>query len=558
MATLVDAATMAARRLGLVSGSIEIEDPASLPPVRVRVDRVEELLRNGGIVDVEAPACRKKIDALHNETTNTLKKLSLEAREEAKTAREDVEALCALEVTTEITFFDLQRGLQAVLAKLPEDRRAQQARYKFFGELYYVDGDSENLRQVLNAFQVEKMHLVQAARLLERHVQFDLSFVLSHLAKVDRELTAARKKACSAEKTITTHHREFQKRCKELGILGVAIASELQIHAESGLPKKLQAIWELLQQPALTATIDYFDDFVRESHSSDMDVSVRRKVLNNICDVRAQSFNVPHSLSELKEQQRPEAQQDLLSDQMYCNQYTLLQASMQVVRASTSSPVESSGDPGSTGSNDEIDWDIDLDFEPSQSSTASDSEIAKDAVTLKEVDAVESSLLFSAVVRDAVLRDLYLLKAFLRQRQLESSATSSHNGSAATAWLNNSAVAIRSREDIESFLEAISGVQASLEDKELIELTIVDKGGPRFQRMVLDLEYQRGLEDKARDTLRKWNTRVDQLQAEKKRLVPKRIALENRVKILKRDLESAMQESFAGRRFEVTGIAKFL
>ncbi|GBG24611.1 Ankyrin repeat domain-containing protein 50 [Hondaea fermentalgiana] len=513
----------------------------SLAPTRIPVDRVEELLRSGGVVDLAAAACRPRIEELRKRAQKALEGLPHDAFSPESDLGGGLERELGLDtnadIKTELTVFDCERALHMTLARLSEDRAAK----RFFSRAY-CDPSLEALRQVIEDFRADRIHLVQGARLLERHVQFELSFVLSQIAKKDREAAAAQRKILVCERNIKTHHRAFQERCDELGILGGDLAGELQHRAVQRLPEKLNALREAVRSADVGDALEYFDQF-RESQGA-AEVGGTVVALSALRDARRESLCAQNRSSEdMGEVSDVPAQTP---------------SSGALVEGDANRATQLAELSGVASEADEIDWDIDLedDILNVHADLANNGSPDGDATLKAAAHVVPDGDLTSPEAREAVLQDLLVLRAFLRQRLAEIDAPSAD--AAAMAWLDVGAATARSRADVTRFLEAVSNAEKLFHDKQLAELTTICQGGACFQRMLVELEQLRSREVKSRNSANRLSAKRTQLEADKRRLIPMRGALEGRVRVLKADMEDALQEVFDGKPFAISGIAKFL
>ncbi|EFJ26499.1 hypothetical protein SELMODRAFT_172615 [Selaginella moellendorffii] len=415
-----------------------------------------------------------------------------------------------------------------------------------------TSGPGREWDAIVHAYEKDNLYLGEAAQLMLHNVNYDIPFVKKQIARLQQQLADLERKEAEFKRNALASASKYQHACRELGIAGVNVRSEL-LASVSSLPGILSTLKDILCRRRVDDAVHLYEVYASYAHTyAQVQGSV---LLAALKDVRDTPLDVgtdfpPHDNTDpaagvpgaqgIQCDQLPEAATQLETDEI---QWDIDLADTRLVESKCDDDEESAG----------IVWDIDVEQGAEGHEDPLGFEKAGSAVQGYGSSLAPFCRLVDSQYRNNLLSDLLEVRAFLVQRveELDNSATAalqSQIQAVASASLPqySSQVLKEMGGDISVALDLVT----SSRTRDLVLMLTSE----RFvDRLEASLKEKKQSEAKCLNSLRDVEHKKVELRNALSSSWPKQEELVSKTRELKRSVEEALSRLYSGRLVNIIG-----
>jgi len=194
---------------------------------------------------------------------------AVKIREKIGEAMQDMpenDAMKELLIGTHINYFHCQKIINILKETEAESKN-------FFGQ--YGSKRMKDWKQIVSDYEQGNIYLAESAQILTQNVVYEVPGLKKHVQKLENLQMELERKEDASKKRIVELEEEFRKNCKDLGIQGEKLKTEI-ISLARELPETYTSIAD--DSAHIKDACELYQEFV---HSS-MDEGVELKVLENL------------------------------------------------------------------------------------------------------------------------------------------------------------------------------------------------------------------------------------------------------------------------------------
>ncbi|CAG5131829.1 unnamed protein product [Candidula unifasciata] len=423
----------------------------------------------------------------------------------------------------------------------------------------YTSATMKNWAEIVKLYEKEGTYLWEAAQLIIRNVNYEIPAIKKQISKCQQTQKECQRKENEYASSATDLRRQYKASCKQLGIEGNKIKTELA-ELVKDLPSELRKFAESAR--TLEDAVQFYDDFTRfvlpSVDAGSENVCLLKHILSkgNTTTFEWRTGRVPSKVEEVQIKIDLSDEQDAATDSEAVDIDWGAADISEVIDFGDSSDfdlgnitVESGGVLAAEGEVsletpdvDVIDWEI-IDEVPASASgtgsTEADVASGKDALSL--IDNPETRKLF--------VDDLMELQAFLRQRSNElahESGESSHMSAAPSEIHLDLKTVTAMLTKVKDILDQMTSVR--------MEHLMLIRDSPRYVDRLRDsLRQKLVLADKMVLSEKEMaGTRLEAIEEEKE-LEPQLEILRKQTKIIKKQLEEEISKKYNERKVNIVG-----
>jgi len=415
----------------------------------------------------------------------------------------------------------------------------------FFGQ--YGSKRMIDWKKIISDYESGDVYLSEAAQILIQNVVYELPAVKRHNQKLEQTQADCDKREVNANKRIAELEEEFRKQCRDLGIEGSKLKSEIV-----SLARDLPSTYSQVASEAvrLKEACSLYQDFIKNN----LDEGIELKVLENI------KFLVEHgnvTTYQWKYGEKPisveEPQLDIKDD----DEENAADGEIDFgdggeIDFGGGDDIDFGGDEAEIDFGDsgaEIDFgdggEIDFDIEGVDTSTIVVEEGGMAGGVARDDEAL--SLLDNRRTRTLILDELEELSGFLTQRLCETE-NESLKFSLGSGEQNQDPATLR------TMIGMVEGLAGRLTEKKVQQLQMIRDSPAYADRLADTLNQKLKLKQKVISSIDEIRRRRAEAGAEKERGAEQVKVLQRTTAELRKQIESDISERYKGRKVIVSGV----
>jgi len=463
------------------------------------------------------------------------------------------EAIRELLVGTHINYFHCLKIID-ILKETEKDSK------NFFGQ--YGSKRMKDWKQIVSDYEADSIYLSEAGQILTQNVVYELPGLKKHCQKLDALQAECDKKEENAIKRITELEEEFRKQCKDIGIEGVKLKTEIMSLARH-LPETYSSIAADARQ--LDPACILYQNFVQE-RTVDDEVGPNLKVLEtlrflieqgNVTTYEWKYGEKPLSVEEpLMQFDDDDAEMELVTNNAAVDEIDFGEDNVIDFDEAEDNGIDFGDDIDDNGEIDFGDTEIveypdnddriDFDIETIDTSSIVIEEAGLQGGVARDEEA--RSLLDNRRTRAIIIDDLEELAGFLQQRLVETESEHMKFTISAGGHQNHDP------QTLKKMMALVDSVSCRLTEAKIQQLQTIRDSPVYADRVVETLKKKQKLKVKVLSSIDGLKERRQQLAAEKEEELNHIATLNQSTKLLKKQIETDISGRYKGRTVIISGV----